>query len=322
MYQQKILKTDFYKYKLLVPLLEIHDIPKELYFKSKDENVLSHFLNKNWNGKDFKILTIVGSRKNSHYAKNVLEYFLKNLQAENIVIVSGLALGIDTLSHTFAIENNLKTISIPGSGLSKNVLYPKQNINLFDKILETENLLISEYQEDTKSKMYMFPARNRIMSAISDAVLIIEAGEKSGTLITARLANEYGKNVGVVPSNIFSENSLGSNKLLKDGAIPILNINDILEILNIRKDDQNILDLDFKNENDKNKLKNILDNLKINERIILEKILENGSLEKDILLSEIEEENQISYTDGLVALMSLEINGFIKEEIGEIFLKK
>ena len=318
----KILKEDFHKFKLLSPLLNIHDIPKQLYFKAKDEDILNNFLNKTWNGEEYKILTIVGSRKNSSYSKEALDYLLKNLLGEKIIIISGLALGIDSLAHTGAIKNNFPTISIPGSGLDKNHLYPATNIHLSEEILESGNILISEYEDERKSELYMFPARNRIMAALADAVLIIEAGEKSGTLITARLAMEYGKNVGVIPNNIFAEGAKGSNQLLKDGAITILNEEDILQMLNISKDGQGLLSLDFKNKKDTDKLKNILENLGDNERNVLEKIILSGNIEKDTLLQELENEFEMNYTDSLVAFMSLEIQGFIKEELGEIRIVK
>lgn len=321
-FSTKILKEDFSKYKLLSPLLEIHDTPKFLNIKSKNKNVLESILNKNIDGKDYKILTIVGSRKNSAYGREVLEYLLKNLVGENIIVVSGLALGIDTLSHTNALKNNLPTISVPGSGLGRNVLYPSGNINLAEEIIKKDGILLSEFEDDMKSQLYFFPARNRIMAAISDAVLIVEAGEKSGTLITARLAMEYGKNVGVIPNNIFAGGSVGSNELIKSGASPITKIEDILEILNISLDGQGLLDLDFNKKGDIEKLKSILDSMNDNERNILEKIIQSGSIEKDILLRELEEEYGLNYTDALVSLMSLEINGFIKEELGEIRIVK
>ncbi|MEI6352570.1 MAG: DNA-processing protein DprA [Candidatus Nomurabacteria bacterium] len=318
----KISKDDFHKFKLLSPLLNIHDIPKQLYFKAKNEDILNNFLNKTWDNQEYRILTIVGSRKNSSYSKEALDYLLKNLSGEKIIIISGLALGIDSLAHTGAIKNNFPTISIPGSGLDKNHLYPATNVNLSEEILETENTLISEYEDNRKSELYMFPARNRIMAALADAVLIVEAGEKSGTLITARLAMEYGKNVGVIPNNIFAEGAKGSNQLLKDGALTILDEEDILQMLNISKDGQGLLSLDFKNKKDTDKLKNILENLGDNERNVLEKIILSGNIEKDALLQELENEFEMNYTDSLVALMSLEIQGFIKEELGEIRIVK
>jgi DNA processing protein len=321
-YSLEISKEDFHKYKLLSPLLHIHDTPKKLFFKSKDREILENFLNKNINGRDYKILTVVGSRKYSHYGKESLEYLIKSLAKENIIIISGLAIGIDSLAHKNAIKNNLPTIAIPGSGLGDKVLYPAVNISLTKEIIISNNILISEYEEDRKSQLYFFPARNRIMAAISDAVLIVEAGEKSGTLITARLAMEYGKNVGVIPNNIFAEVSKGSNKLMQEGAQTILKVEDILEILNISKDEQGLLELDFNNKKHIDRLREVLESLNQNERKILEKILQNGNMEKDILLREMEEESSISFTDSLVSLMSLEINGFIKEELGEIRLMR
>lgn len=321
-FSTKILKQDFSKYKLLSPLLEIHDCPKSLNIKSKNKNILESILNKNINGKDYKILTIVGSRKNSAYGREALEYLLKNLVGENIIVISGLALGIDSLAHTNALKNDLPTISVLGSGLNRNVIYPSINRDLAEEIINKEGLLISEYEDDVKSQLYFFPARNRIKAAISDAVLIVEAGEKSGTLITARLAMEYGKNVGVIPNNIFAGGSVGSNELIKNGATPVTKVEDILEMLNISLDGQGLLDLDFNKKEDKDKLKNILDSMSDNERNILEKIIQSGNIEKDILLKELEEEFYLNYTDTLVALMSLEINGFIKEELGEIRIVK
>ncbi|MDQ1281749.1 MAG: hypothetical protein QG630_100 [Patescibacteria group bacterium] len=317
-----ILKEDFSKYKLLSPLLEIHDSPKSIYIKSKDKKALENILNKNIDGVDYKILTIVGSRKNSAYGREALEYLLKNLAGKNIIIVSGLALGIDSLAHNNALKNDLLTISIPGSGLGTKVIYPSANINLSEQIINNNGILLSEFEEEMKSQLYFFPARNRIMAAISDAVLIVEAGEKSGTLITARLAMEYGKNVGVIPNNIFAEGSLGSNELIKSGASPVTKVEDILEMLNISLDGQGLLDLDFNKESDREKLKNILDQMSDNERKILEKIIQSGSIEKDILLQDLEKEYSLNYTDALVSLMSLEINGFVKEELGEIRIVK
>jgi predicted Rossmann fold nucleotide-binding protein DprA/Smf involved in DNA uptake len=133
---------------------------------------------------------------------------------------------------------------------------------------------------------------------------------------------EYGKNVGVIPNNIFAEGAKGSNKLIQDGAQIILNENDILEILKISKDDQGLLSLDFNNKKHTDKLKNILDGLSDVEQEILEKIIQAGSVEKDRLLAEMENDLEINYTDSLVALMSLEIKGFIKEELGEIRIVK
>jgi len=328
----KILQKDFHKYKLLIPLLHIHDIPKELYLKAESEEILNNFLEKKLLNKDqklreYKVLTIVGSRKNSSYGKDCLEYFLRELKDYPIIIVSGLALGIDTLAHKNAMTNYLPTIAIPGSGLDEKFLYPAANVDLMQNIYETNNLMLSEWEDETKSELYFFPKRNRIMAALSDAILIAEAGEKSGTLITARLGMEYGKNVGVFPNNIFAEASLGSNELIKNGASPITKVEDVLEILKITPSGQqeNIFS-HIGDDIDENKKINkiVLENLNISdhEKIILEIILQEGNLEKDILLDKLEKENNLSYTESLVALMQLEINGLIKEELGEVRIRK
>lgn len=314
MIEVKILKKDFSKYPLLQPLLEIKDTPKNLNFKINNKDILKNFLNKNFNGMDYKVLTIVGSRKYTSYGKDVLEYLLRNIKGEKVIIISGLAIGIDALAHKNALKNNLKTISIPGSGLNEKVLYPAQNRGLAKEILETNNLLVSEYNDLDKGQIYYFPARNRLMAAISDAVLIIEATEKSGTLITARLAMEYGKDVGVIPNNILSLSSVGSNKLIQAGAMPILNVDDIFELLRLEKSD-------ILNNLAEKTLKEIIETLNNTEKKIFQKVLKVGSIEKDILFNELQNE-KINYTEGIVALMSLEVNNLIVEEMGEIRIRK
>lgn len=314
MFNLKISKKDFAKYPLLAPLLEISDIPKSLNFKVNNENILDNFLHKKFNGKDYKVLTIVGSRKNSLYGKDILNSLLESLEGETILIVSGLALGIDAYAHRGALEYKFKTLAIPGSGLGEKIIYPASNRTLARDILEQGNLLISEYEEEVKGEKYFFPARNRLMAAISDAVLIIEASEQSGTLITARLAMEYGKEVGVIPNNILALGSVGSNKLMQAGAMPILEADDILDLLHLENKKSRVLDLSSAEFQEK------IESLSETEQILYKLILKAGSLEKNALLEEVSQE--INSTASLVALMSLEIKGLIKEELGEVRLRK
>lgn len=180
-----------------------------------------------------KILTVVGSRNYSNYGKEVVEYLIGGLRHYPITLVSGLALGIDTLVHEAALTNALYTLAIPGSGLDERVLYPVRNRPLAYRILEAGGGLLSEYDDGQGAAPWTFPQRNRIMAGIAHATLIIEAGEKSGTLITARLATDYNRDVLVVPGNIFSENSRGAHQFLKLGATPITTPDDILEALHI-----------------------------------------------------------------------------------------
>jgi DNA processing protein len=184
-----------------------------------------------------KFLGVVGSRNYSNYGKQVVDYLIEGLTGYPIAIVSGLALGIDTLAHEAALRAGLYTLGVPGSGISDRVLYPRRNRGLARNILESGGGLLSEFEPDFAATPWSFPQRNRIMAGLSHAVLIIEASEKSGTLITARLTAEYNRDLLVVPGNIFNENSKGPHQFLKLGATPVTSPEDILDVLHIEKAD-------------------------------------------------------------------------------------
>ena len=141
-----------------------------------------------------------------------------------------MAKGIDSYAHIGALQKNGKTIAVLGSGLDR--IYPKENLKLYSEIIENDGAVVSEYIIGTPPQKMNFPARNRIVSGMSKGVIVIEAKEKSGTLITVDFALEQGKNIYVVPGNITSPNSVGTNELIKQGAKCITNINDILEEYN------------------------------------------------------------------------------------------
>lgn len=184
-----------------------------------------------------KTLAVVGSRKFSTYGKQACEYIIEGLQGYPITIISGLALGIDSIAHNKAIECGLYCIAVPGSGLAPHTLYPPKNHRLAEKILENGGCLISEFEPEMPALPWMFPQRNRIMAGLCDAVLIIEAEEKSGTLITARLALDYNREVFTIPHSIFSQTGTGVNKLIKDGAHMITSAKDILEFFGFNTDE-------------------------------------------------------------------------------------
>jgi len=181
----------------------------------------------------FYYLAVVGSRKYTSYGREVTERVIEGLAGFPICIVSGLALGIDGIAHQTALETGLPTVAIPGSGLSDQVLYPRTNLGLAHEILENGGALLSEYPDDLHAAPWTFPQRNRIMAGISAGTLVIEAEEKSGTLITARLALDYNRNVFAVPGSIFSASSKGTNKLIKQGATPITSAKELLEELGL-----------------------------------------------------------------------------------------
>ena len=195
------------------------DAPYTLFYKG---NILP--LNEGYN------VSIVGSRKYSNYGKDVTKIICSDLCANNINIISGMAKGIDTFAHESCLENEVYTCAVLGSGLD--IVYPKENLKVFNKIVK-KGAVISEFLPGTPPYAYNFPLRNRIISALSDIIIVIEAGEKSGSLITANLALEQGKDVMAVPGSIFSYESKGTNKLIQDGAFPLTCANDIFNLMGI-----------------------------------------------------------------------------------------
>jgi len=175
-------------------------------------------------GSPIKTIAIVGSRKATTYGLKVAYEVGFQLGQRKVTVVSGMAYGIDSSAHRGAIDAKGRTYAVLGCGVDKT--YPKQNKKLKEEI-ENSGALISEFPFSTDPLNINFPARNRIISAISDGVIVVEASEKSGALITADYALDQGKDVYAVPGSIYSELSRGTNQLIKSGAIPYLNINDI-----------------------------------------------------------------------------------------------
>lgn len=184
----------------------------------------------------YKYVTIVGSRKHSDYAAQVCEQLIAEMSGFPVVIVSGLAYGIDACAHRAAIKNNILTMAFPGSGLDTGVLYPAGHRRLANDIVVAGGCLASEFKDTQKALPWTFPVRNRLMAGIADVIVIIEAREKSGSLITAREAADYGKTVMVVPGPIYDERCTGSNQLLFDGATPVLSGKTILHELEFSVD--------------------------------------------------------------------------------------
>ncbi len=200
-------------------LKKIYDAPISLYIKGNKE-ILNN-----------KALAIVGCREASDYGKKAAKYFAYNLAQNKFNIVSGLAKGVDSYAHvgSLCVENKEscgKTIAVVGNGLD--TIYPGENKELADKIIESGGAIISEYPLGTKPDKMNFPARNRIISGISDGVIVVEAKERSGTLITVDFALEQGRDVFVVPGNINSINSVGTNDLIKQGAKLVTTYKDII----------------------------------------------------------------------------------------------
>lgn len=184
---------------------------------------------------DHKFLCVVGARQYTKYGEDVCRYLIKGLRGYPIVIVSGLAIGIDSIAHEQALASGLHTISIPGSGLDESSIYPASHFNLAQRIIDSGNTLLSPFEPAQHSTLWTFPARNRVMAGMSHATLVIEGRVGSGTLITAQHAVEFNRDVMIVPGSIFSETSYGPHTLHLDGAIPVANPREILVTLGLEK---------------------------------------------------------------------------------------
>lgn len=171
-------------------------------------------------------IAIIGCRQASEYGKRIAFKFAYELAQKGIIIISGLAKGIDTYAHLGAVKAQGKTVAVLGSGFAH--IYPEENKNLCKEIIKTGGAIITEYEKEMKPLKMNFPIRNRIISGLSNGVLVVEAKQRSGTLITVDYALEQGKDVFVIPGNITNQNSFGTNELIKQGAIPVTNVEDIL----------------------------------------------------------------------------------------------
>jgi DNA processing protein len=270
-------------------LLEIPEPPKRLYVRGTFDIT----------GK--KVLAVVGSRKHTSYGGDACRELIGSLKGLPIIVVSGLAYGIDTIAHETALASGITTIAFPGSGLSEKVLYPSQNRNLARRIIEAGGALVSEFEPDFRATVWSFPKRNRIVAGIADAVLVIEASQKSGALITSRLATEYNRDVLAVPGPITWPTSFGTNMLLRLGATPITSKDDLREALGFpRLDEQNKTPTEER------------DDLSAEEKEFL--LLLNEPKSRDELLREL----GLSVSDFNMLLTMLEIKGIIKEELGMI----
>jgi len=270
------------------PLLrEIPDAPKRLYVRGSLPSYES------------KWLAVVGSRACTPYGRQVVKHLIEGMRGYPVVIVSGLAYGIDTEAHRAALDAGLPTVAVPGSGLDWSVLYPKANHGLAREILENGGALLSEEEPFAKAMDYMFPKRNRVMAGLCIATLMIEARGKSGSLITAKLTTEYNRELLVVPGSIFSEESRGTHQFLRLGATPVTAAEDVLAALGITASESRTL----------NSLREDLSPLETKVFNIIA-----SPLSRDELLTSL----GMPISEANVLLSTMEIKGLIVEEMGVV----
>lgn len=243
-----------------------------------------------------KLLAVVGSRALSRYGKEACEYLIAGLAGYPVSIVSGLALGADACAHKAALAAGLHTIAVPGSGLGDAVIYPRAHAGLAKDILASGGALVSEQEPEHRARPEDFPSRNRIMAGMADAILVIEAGQRSGTLITARLTAEYNRDLLCVPHRIGDPHGFGSHLFIRLGAALVSEPAHILEALGIPPRTETRAAETLK--------------LDATERIIYE------LLESPVSRDELIRTSGLPAGEALTALVALELKGFVKEEFG------
>ena len=272
-------------------LLNCYDSPVLLYYKG----------NADLNAK--KIISVVGTRKQSDYGKYVTEKIIEELKEIKVTVVSGLAYGIDTTAHKSALKTNLPTVAVLAHGLD--TIYPSNNKSLAKSMIDNGGLL-TEFMSGSKPDKQNFPKRNRITAGICDALIVIESGISGGSLITAELANGYNRDVFAIPGRITDLKSEGCNMLIKKNKAAIINeATDILELMNW-------------NENDskgKSRQRILFAELNPNEKMIIDLFTGDASL----AIEEIYMKTKLSGSSLASALLSLEMNAIITSLPGKLY---
>lgn len=280
----EIFQINLSDYDYLRDLPHIPDPPKKLFIRGKLP------------AKRVKTVAIVGTRKPSAYGREIATKIASECAKNSIVVVSGLALGIDSIAHRAAIDSGGKTIAVLANGVDK--IYPRSHEDLGQKILQTNGAILSEYPNNIPARPWQFLARNRIVSGLADAVVIIEAASRSGTLSTANHALDQGKEIFAVPGNITSPLSAGCNQLIKNGANPLTSVEDLLDFLiPDRFEKQTQL---FKGDTRE-------------ENVILEFLSKNGTTSSDAIIKQ----TKLSASEFNQAITMLELKGLALNNGGE-----
>ncbi len=287
-------------------LLSTYDYPAFLYVKGhlKEDDVN---------------VAVVGSRTASTYGKFTTERLCRELVLRGITVISGLARGIDSAAHRGALSGKGRTIAVLGCGLD--VVYPPENEKLFNEI-SLQGALISEFPFGTPPNAPNFPARNRIISGISLGVVVVEASEKSGSLITARIALEQGREVFAVPGSIDSSGSRGTNKLIKQGAKLIENVEDILEEIlpQVTREPKSVKpDQRQKQPDDHQKILKSSPDLVLKET---EKTVWQVLSQKPVHIDQIITSTGLTAHEVLGILLNLELQGLIEQKPGKTYMRK
>ena len=323
----EIIKIDMTDKRYPQKLLKIKAPPSEIYATGNVELLNSKFT-----------LGIVGTRNCSEYGRRVTNDFSKKIADSGVCIISGLAIGIDGIAHNAAIEKKGKTIAVLGTGLAN--IYPKENEWLFYKIIQNGGCVISEYPLETIPDKNRFPIRNRIISGLSDALLVVEASHRSGSSITAKYARQEKKDIYAIPNTIYATEGIGTNRLIKDGAILVTKPEEILERYGLKNNKSiNSKEIitnkeDNKERTRKNLVKNKNKEYKIDKFVDIrhnqekDRILPNEYLEvykilsnQPIHINEISKKLSKAVSEIIPIITILEIDGYVYQSMNNYFMK-
>lgn len=272
-------------------LLNCYDSPALLYYRGNADLNMS------------RIVSIVGTRNNSDYGKIVCEKFVEDLQSENVLIVSGLAFGIDTIAHKAALKNNLQTVAVLAHGLDR--IYPLQNKTLAKQITEQGGLL-TDFISNTNPDKQNFPKRNRIVAGLCDAVIVMESSKKGGSLITAELGNSYNKDVFAIPGRINDSKSEGCNYLIQNNKAALINSgDDFLEMMSWKPAPKSSV----------KKQRELFIELSPDEKIVID-ILQ---MQDSIQIDELYFKSCLSSSAVAAALLMLEMQNVVISQPGKIY---
>jgi DNA processing protein len=274
-------------------LLNCYDSPTLLFYKgTADLNTT-------------KIVSIVGTRTHTDYAKKITDKLIEELSAQNILIVSGMAYGVDAIAHKAAVKNNLPTVGVLAHGLDQ--IYPSDHSNLAKDMLKNGGGLLTEFRSQTKPDKHNFPTRNRIVAGISDATIVIESGIKGGSMVTAELANGYNKDVFAFPGKVTDNKSAGCNYLIRSNKAMLLT--DALELIEV---------MGWEGKSQKSKVKSqkeIFIELSKDEKIIIEILNEKETVHID----EINLRSGLSSSAIAAAILNLELQNVVNGMPGKIY---
>jgi len=274
-------------------LLNCYDSPTLLFYKGEADLNVS------------KVLAIIGTRNHTEYGKQQTEKLVKELSSQNVLVVSGMAFGIDAIAHKTSIKNDLATVGVLGHGLDQ--IYPPEHSNLAKDMLKHCGGLLTEFRSNTKPDKHNFPTRNRIVAGMSDATVVIETGEKGGSMITAELANGYNKDVFAMPGRVNDNKSAGCNFLIRNNkAMLLTDAEELIEVMG------------WEEKSQKSKVKSqkeLFIELTRDEKIIVDILNEKETVHID----ELNIKSGLSSSSIAAAILNLELQGVVGSLPGKLY---